>query len=42
MNLILRRCLAMLNMVMIKRNYYDKEAKTDVPVRNQSVFKKSK
>ncbi|XP_057373968.1 piwi-like protein Siwi [Daphnia carinata] len=31
MNLILRRCMAMLNLVLIKRNYYDKEAKTDVP-----------
>ncbi|KAI9556445.1 Aubergine/Piwi-like protein copy E [Daphnia sinensis] len=31
MNLILRRCMAMLNLVLIKRNYYDKEAKSDVP-----------
>ena len=32
MNLILRRCLAKLNMVMIRRDYYDAAAREDVPV----------
>ncbi|XP_046439550.1 piwi-like protein Siwi [Daphnia pulex] len=31
MNLILRRCLANLNMVMIRRDYYDAAAREDVP-----------
>ncbi|EFX83177.1 Aubergine/Piwi-like protein copy E [Daphnia pulex] len=30
-NLILRRCMSMLNLVMIRRNFYDKEAREDVP-----------
>ncbi|KAK4016032.1 hypothetical protein OUZ56_030995 [Daphnia magna] len=30
MNLILRRCMAMLNLVMIRRNYYDAVAREDV------------
>jgi hypothetical protein len=40
MNLILRRCLANLNMVMIRRDYYDAAAREDVPVCRQSIFKK--
>ncbi|XP_046635666.1 piwi-like protein Siwi isoform X2 [Daphnia pulicaria] len=31
MCLILRRCMSMLNLVMLKRKYYDKAAKEDVP-----------
>jgi hypothetical protein len=37
MNLILRNCLAKLNMVMMRRNYYDAGAKEDVPVYIQNL-----
>lgn len=39
MNLILRRCLANLNMVMIRRDYYDAAAREDVPVCRYNLFK---
>lgn len=32
MNIILRRCLAMLNLTMIKRDYFDSEAAENIPV----------
>ena len=32
MNLIFRRCLKMLNLTMIKRDYYDSEARVSFPV----------
>jgi hypothetical protein len=38
MCLILRRCMSMLNLVMLKRKYYDKAAKEDVPVRATNQF----
>lgn len=31
-NIILRRCLAMLRMTEIRRDYYDLEAAEDIPV----------
>jgi hypothetical protein len=33
MNIILRRCLGMLNLTMWKRDYYDPAALTEIPVR---------
>lgn len=32
MNIILRRCLGMLNLTMWKRDYYDPAALTEIPV----------
>ena len=32
MNLILRRCLAMLDLTLIKRDYFDSEAAENIPV----------
>jgi hypothetical protein len=34
MNIILRRCLGMLNLTMWKRDYYDPAALTEIPVKN--------
>lgn len=33
MNIILRRCLGMLNLTMWKRDYYDPAALTEIPVK---------
>ncbi len=35
MNIILRRCLAMLNLVLIRRDYFDPAAAQRLPVSNQ-------
>ena len=37
MNIILRRCLAMLNLVLVNRNYFDPAAAERVPVSNHHV-----
>lgn len=32
MNIIFRRCLSMLNLVLLRRDYYDAEAAQEIPV----------
>ena len=38
MNIILRRCLGMLDLVLLKRDFYDKNAAQEIPV-SDSVLK---
>lgn len=38
LNIIIRRCLKMLNMTMIKRDYYDSEARIPIPKHNVEIW----
>ena len=41
MNIIIRRCLGMLNLVQVKRDYFDAKAAQDIPVTFASSLKKT-
>ena len=34
MNIILRRCMGMLDLVLLKRDFFDKNAAQEIPVNN--------
>ena len=40
MNIVLRRCLALLDLKMIRRDYFDKEAAQNIPVFEHIIFGK--